>query len=65
MSVWFRDHAEHHMSVLLDPHGPFAAAGAGDGRVNTNDDQKGAELPYTAPPDGLYPDLREEPPTGV
>ena len=53
------------MSVLLDPHGPFAAAGAGDGRVNTNDDQKGAELPYTAPPDGLYPDLREEPPTGV
>lgn len=65
MSVWFRDHAEHHMSVLLDPHGPFAAAGMGENRVNTNDSDKGAELPYTAPPEGLYPDLREEPPTGV
>lgn len=44
------------MSVLLDPSGPFAAAGAGEGRVNTNDDQKGAELPYTAPPESLYVD---------
>jgi hypothetical protein len=56
MSVWFRDHAEHHMSVLLDPQGPFAAAGAGENRVNFND--KGAELPYTPPPEGLYPDVR-------
>jgi hypothetical protein len=23
MSVWFRDHADHHMSVLLDADGPF------------------------------------------
>ena len=23
MSVWWRDHADHHMRVLLDPHGPF------------------------------------------
>lgn len=59
MSVWFRDHADHHMSVLLDPHGPFAAAGAGRGRINTNDDQKGAELPYAAPAEGMYPDLRK------
>lgn len=58
MSVWFRDHAEHHMSVLLDPHGPFAAAGPGKDRVNTNDDQKGAELPYAEPPAGLFPDVR-------
>ncbi len=65
MSVWFRDHAEHHMSVLLDPHGPFAAAGMGENRINTNDSDKGTELPYTAPPEGLYPDLREEPPAGV
>lgn len=63
MSVWFRDHAEHHMSVLLDPSGPFAAAGEGKNRENVN--EKGGELPYTAPPEGLYPDLREEPPTGV
>jgi hypothetical protein len=23
MSVWWRDHADHHMKVLLDPQGPF------------------------------------------
>ena len=23
MTVWWRDHADHHMRVLLDPHGPF------------------------------------------
>ena len=54
MSVWFRDHADHHMSVLLDPQGPFAAAGRGKDGVNTNDTDKGAELPYTPPPEGLY-----------
>lgn len=26
MSVWWRDHADHHMSVLLAPDGPFAEA---------------------------------------
>lgn len=57
MSVWFRDHAEFHMGVLLDPSGPFAGAGEGEGRVNTN--QKGEQLPYIAPPEGLFPDVRE------
>lgn len=56
MSVWFRDHAEHHMNVLLDPSGPFAAAGEGEKRANTN--QKGEQLPYVAPPEGLFPDVR-------
>lgn len=60
MSVWFRDHADHHMSVLLDPHGPFAGAGAGEERVNTNDVRKGTDLPYAAPPEGLYPDVRDQ-----
>ncbi|GAB3572344.1 hypothetical protein GCM10027405_38920 [Arthrobacter alkaliphilus] len=23
INVWFKDHADHHMSVLLDPRGPF------------------------------------------
>ncbi|BAS18372.1 hypothetical protein AHiyo8_pI66760 (plasmid) [Arthrobacter sp. Hiyo8] len=23
ISVWFKDHADHHMNVLLDPRGPF------------------------------------------
>ncbi|MDQ1218143.1 hypothetical protein QE411_002998 [Microbacterium arborescens] len=34
------------MSVLLDPAGPFAAAGEGRNRLFVN--EKGAELPYTA-----------------
>ncbi len=57
MSVWFRDHAEHHMSVLLSVSGPFAAAGEGTNRENTN--EKGEQLPYIAPPEGLFPDVRE------
>nr|WP_205800279.1 DUF4913 domain-containing protein [Microbacterium paludicola] len=58
MSVWFRDHADHHMSVLLDPSGPFAAADEGRNRENVN--EKGGELPYAPPPEGLYPDLRKD-----
>ncbi|MDU0328476.1 DUF4913 domain-containing protein [Microbacterium sp. KSW2-21] len=57
MSVWFRDHAEHHMSILLSPEGPFASAGEGTDRQNTN--EKGQPLPYIAPPEGLFPDVRE------
>ncbi len=57
MSVWFRDHAEHHMSILLSPDGPFAAAGEGRERENTN--ERGEPLPYTPPPGGLFPDVRE------
>ncbi len=57
MSVWFRDHAEHHMSILLSAEGPFAAAGEGKDRENTN--EKGQPLPYIAPPAGLFPDVRE------
>ncbi|MBM3714197.1 MAG: DUF4913 domain-containing protein [Actinobacteria bacterium] len=57
MSVWFRDHAEHHMSILLSPDGPFVAAGEGKDQENTN--EKGEPLPYIAPPDGLFPDVRE------
>ncbi|MCM3662532.1 DUF4913 domain-containing protein [Georgenia satyanarayanai] len=26
MSVWWREHADYHMAVLMDKHGPFAAA---------------------------------------
>ncbi|WP_221186477.1 DUF4913 domain-containing protein [Terracoccus luteus] len=26
MSVWWRDHADHHMTVLFSPEGPFAGA---------------------------------------
>lgn len=54
MSVWWRDHADHHMAVLLDPHnGPF---GAVDGEHDRN--APGGPLPYVAPPDGMFPDAR-------
>lgn len=57
MSVWWRDHADHHMNVLLSADGPFAAAGEGGAdRPNTN--EKGQPLPYAAPPAGMFPDLR-------
>lgn len=41
MSVWWRDHADHHMAVLLSPEGPFA-----DARDRS---EPGEPLPYTAP----------------
>lgn len=56
MSVWWRDHADHHMGVLMDPQGPFAAA---DAMATENQTSKGAPLPYEAPPEGLFPDVRE------
>lgn len=55
MSVWFRDHADPHMAVLMDPDGPFAAA---DANSEANHTRKGEPLPYQAPPEGLFPDVR-------
>lgn len=55
MSVWFRDHADPHMTVLMDPDGPFAAA---DANAENNHARKGQPLPYEAPPEGLFPDVR-------
>ncbi len=50
MSVWWRDHADHHMRMLMSPGGPFA-----DSR-DTN--AQGEPLPYTAPPAGMFVDVR-------
>jgi len=50
MSSWWRDHADHHMAVLLGPNGPFVKS-----------EDKNAEdgsLPYESPPPGLFPDMR-------
>lgn len=55
--MWWRDHADHHMAVLMDPEGPFAAA---DHYGEENQSDKGAPLPYEAPPAGLFPDARQE-----
>ena len=56
MSVWWRDHADHHMAVLMDPDGPFATATEGE----ENTSKRGEPLPYVAPPEGMFPDVREE-----
>lgn len=52
MSVWLRDHADHHLGVLWDPDGPFAKS--------TAQARPGEPLPYTAPPEGLFPDVRDD-----
>jgi hypothetical protein len=54
MSVWWRDHADHHMAVLMDPDGPFAAATEGEENLS----KRGAPLPYVAPPGGMFSDVR-------
>ncbi|WP_239648115.1 DUF4913 domain-containing protein [Nocardiopsis ganjiahuensis] len=52
MSVWWRDHADHHMQILFDPEGPFGSS--------QDENKAGQPLPCTAPPEGLFPDLRGE-----
>lgn len=49
-SVWWRDHADHHMPKLMAGEGPF---GASD--VKTS---RGEPLPHTEPPEGLFVDER-------
>lgn len=51
MSVWWRDHADHHMAALMDSDGPFAGA--------EDSCKRGEPLPYLAPPPGMFPDVRE------
>lgn len=55
MSVWLRDHADHHMAVLMDPRGPFAGAPVTDEKNRVS---KGKPLPYEPPPEGMFPDVR-------
>lgn len=50
MSVWWRDHADHHMAMLMDPDGPFFDALDGD----ENKNKAGEPLPYAPPPDGMF-----------
>ncbi|MDP9889970.1 DUF4913 domain-containing protein [Pseudarthrobacter enclensis] len=49
MSVWWRDHADHHMSVLLSTDGPFKGCTPDDGHRS-----KLAPLPCEEPPAGLF-----------
>ncbi|MEV4991616.1 DUF4913 domain-containing protein [Pseudarthrobacter sp. LMD1-1-1.1] len=49
MSVWWRDHADHHMSVLLSADGPFKGCTPDDGHRT-----KLTPLPCEEPPPGLF-----------
>lgn len=49
MSGWWRDHADHHMSILLSATGPFAARGSNYAKAKADE-----PLPYEAPPEGLF-----------
>jgi hypothetical protein len=49
MSIWWRDHADHHMSVLLSTDGPFKGCTPDDGHR-----AKLAPLPCEEPPPGLF-----------
>lgn len=47
ISVWLRDHADHHLGVLMSPTGPWALS-----RDTARPDEP---LPYEAPPEALFP----------
>lgn len=49
MSVWLRDHADHHMAVLLSADGPFKGC-----RADAHSLRPLAPLPSTSPPEGLF-----------
>jgi hypothetical protein len=50
-SVWLRDHADHHLGVLMSPTGPWA--------LSKDTAGPSEPLPYEAPPEGLFPDVRD------
>ncbi|MBG6240196.1 cytochrome P450 [Mycetocola sp. CAN_C7] len=49
-STWWIEHADHHMPILMSPDGPFAKS--------EDQNRPGDPLPYEAPPEGLFPDMR-------
>ncbi|MGZ6564499.1 MAG: DUF4913 domain-containing protein, partial [Solirubrobacteraceae bacterium] len=48
LSVWFRDHADHHMTVLMAADGPFKGC---DG---AHSERPVEQLPSTPPPEGMF-----------
>ena len=48
LSVWFRDHADHHMTILLDADGPLKGC---DG---THSQRPLDPLPHDPPPPGTF-----------
>jgi len=49
-SVWWAQHADHHMTVLLSPDGPFGRS--------KDSNEPGEPLPYEEPSAGWFPDMR-------
>lgn len=49
-SSWWIEHADHHMPILMSPEGVFAKS--------EDENKAGDPLPYKAPPEGLFPDMR-------
>ncbi|MBS2993348.1 DUF4913 domain-containing protein [Rhodococcus erythropolis] len=55
MSVWWRDHADHHMEKLFAGDGPFKGCSVDRGHKALSVDP----LPTDKAPDALFPDQRE------
>lgn len=51
MSVWWKDHADHHMRVLLDPQGPFY-------NCDMKEHREPELLEPRKAPEGWFPDAR-------
>ncbi|MEU4315377.1 DUF4913 domain-containing protein [Nocardia sp. NPDC024068] len=56
MSVWFLDHADKHMKVLLDPKGPFKYCSVRNGHKDML-----IPLPVGEPPEGLFSNPPDDP----
>lgn len=46
MSVWFRDHADYHLGILMGEHGPFTRS--------KTENKAGDPLPCTPAPRGMF-----------
>ncbi|MFD7008125.1 DUF4913 domain-containing protein [Rhodococcus jostii] len=57
MSVWWRDHADPHMAVLLSSEGPFSNCTERRGHHDADSEIK--PLPLIEPPAEMFPDTRD------
>lgn len=59
MSVWWRDHADHHLAALMDTDGPFHGIDGIDSPESTSKAQE--PLPHIDAPDWLFERSDETP----
>ena len=55
MSIWWKDHADHHLPALLDPHGTFRGCTTQSGHQGDAE-----QLPTSPAPLGFFPDERDD-----